>query len=375
VSTATLTSQPTLKAPRTLAPWQKLIAPLVTPDVFDFWAGQLNRSWSWSTPMARITERRDEARDTVTLVLRTNRHCADIKPGQHVMVGAQVNGRLVSRSYSPSCIDTAKGLIEITVKRVEGGALSTHLCRDAQVGEVLTLGQVFGDMVWPRQAQGGFLFLAAGSGITPFMALIRDHAARGRAHPVHLIYWARTRADLCFVNELRQLSTRVPLLHCEFVLTDEPGLGPNELSGMISADQIQRMVPDLNRRHVRICGPAGFVDTARELTQGRAQSVVAEGFTPPLPTDLESLEGEVTVTLQRSGRQLFVPRQQSLLDALEAQGLKPASGCRMGVCHTCVCPRVQGQTQDMLTGERQSEGMQAVRLCVSRACTDLTLDI
>jgi len=164
VSTATLTSQPTLKAPRTLAPWQKLIAPLVTPDVFDFWAGQLNRSWSWSTPMARITERRDEARDTVTLVLRTNRHCADIKPGQHVMVGAQVNGRLVSRSYSPSCIDTAKGLIEITVKRVEGGALSTHLCRDAQVGEVLTLGQVFGDMVWPRQAQGGFLFLAAGSG-------------------------------------------------------------------------------------------------------------------------------------------------------------------------------------------------------------------
>ncbi len=357
------------------APWQRLIAPLVSPDVFDFWAGLLNPTWSWAQPLARVLERREEARDTVTLVLRPNRHCAPVLPGQHVLVGAEVHGRRVTRSYSPSCVDPTTGLLEITVKQVDKGQLSTQLCQRTEVGDVLHLGTVFGEMAWPRQTQGAFLFLAAGSGITPFMALIRDHVARSRAQPVQLIYWARTRADLCFVQELRQLCTRVPLLHCEFVLTDEASADPKATTGMISAEQLRDLAPDLHRRHVRICGPAGFVAAAQALTLGRAQSVLAEGFTPAPPVNINSLDGEVQVTLQRSGRVLTVPRQTSLLAALEAQGLQPASGCRMGVCHTCVCPRVQGQTEDLLTGERQMEGGQSVRLCVSRACTDLTLDL
>jgi ferredoxin-NADP reductase len=358
-----------------LPPWQRLIAPLVAPDVFDFWAGLLNPTWSWAQPLARVVARREEARDTVTLTLRPNRHCAQVLPGQHVLVGAEVHGRRITRSYSPSRVDAAAGLLEITVKHLDKGQLSTQLCQRTQVGDVLHLGTVFGEMNWPRQTQGAYLFLAAGSGITPFMALIRDHVARGRAQPVQLIYWARTRADLCFVNELRQLNTRVPLLHCEFVLTDEAIEDPQAPSGMVSAEQLAHLAPDLHRRHVRICGPAGFVAAAQGLTQGRAQSVLAEGFTPAAPADIDSLEGTVQLTLQRSGRVLTVPRQASLLAALEAQGLQPASGCRMGVCHTCVCPRVQGQTQDLLTGEREAEGGRSLRLCVSRACTDLTLDL
>ena len=65
----------------------------------------------------------------------------------------------------------------------------------------------------------------------------------------------------------------------------------------------------------------------------------------------------------------------SLLEALEAQGLNPPSGCRMGVCHTCVCQRHSGTTLDTLTGERNAEPDMAVRLCVSRACSDLSLDL
>ena len=77
---------------------EKLIAPLVEPAVFDFWAGLINPAWSWSRSLARVVERRVEALDAVTLVLQPNRHCGKVRPGQHVNVSAWVNGRRTTRS-------------------------------------------------------------------------------------------------------------------------------------------------------------------------------------------------------------------------------------------------------------------------------------
>jgi ferredoxin len=154
-------------------------------------------------------------------------------------------------------------------------------------------------------------------------------------------------------------------------------LQPGEVSGLISTEQLNTLVPDLIERQVHVCGPGGFVATARELIEPVAERFVAEGFTPP-PVAAPTEPAEATtvqVHLQRSGRTLAVRTDQTLLQALEAQGLNPPSGCRMGICHTCSCPRVEGRTQDSLTGEHTQEATQPVRLCVSRACTDLTLDL
>ena len=81
------------------------------------------------------------------------------------------------------------------------------------------------------------------------------------------------------------------------------------------------------------------------------------------------------VTLAASGRTLTVPRGQSLLTALEAQGIKPASGCRMGICNTCACGKVSGATRHLHTGESASEPVSALRLCVNAATSDLVLDL
>jgi ferredoxin len=79
--------------------------------------------------------------------------------------------------------------------------------------------------------------------------------------------------------------------------------------------------------------------------------------------------------LTRSQRELEISTATSLLEALEAQGVRPESGCRMGVCQSCVCTRIQGTTQDMLNGELSGESDMNVRLCVSRAGSDLALNL
>jgi stearoyl-CoA 9-desaturase NADPH oxidoreductase len=363
--------------PSTAGWLQRLAAPVVDPEVFDFWVQHLNPAWSWSRPLATIVERRVEARDTVTLVLKPNGHVGGFLPGQHVNVSAQVNGRRVTRSYSLTNVPSRSRRMSITVKRVEGGALSTHLVQQARVGDVLGIGPAFGEMTLPAQPQGRWLFLAAGSGITPLMGLTRALAAQNMPVELTLLYWVKTHAELCFLQELRALSTRFPRFRLQVIVTHEAPVVPGEAQGLISAQQLAQLVPGLSEQQVFACGPGGFIEAARGLCEGTSQAFVAEGFTPAAPVALPAATDArmVRVTLQRTGRELQLSTGLSLLDALEAEGLNPPSGCRMGVCHSCVCPRVEGTTQDMQSGDTQSEGNMAVRLCVSRACTDLTLDL
>lgn len=353
----------------------RLAQPLVDASVFDFWTGLVNPAWSWERPLARVVERRVEAQDTVSLVLKPNRHCGRFVPGQHVNVSAEVNGRRTTRSYSYTGIPNRKGLISLTVKRSEGGKLSTHLCRDLREGDVVELGQAFGDMTLPAQPQGAWLFLAAGSGITPLMSLTRSLAAQGMPVDLTLVYWVKTRAELCFIQELRQLAATHKRFTLHTVLTHEAQHLADEASGFISAEQLATLVGDLSAQQVYACGPGGFVDTARTLTAGVARSFKAEGFTPSAPATHTAAATTVRVHLQRSGRDLEVSSGGSLLEALEAQGLNPASGCRMGICHTCVCTKHSGTVQDINTLDMDTEGDTTVRLCVSRATTDVTLDL
>jgi ferredoxin-NADP reductase len=364
---------------KTASPLGRLIEPLIDPGVFDFWMSRINPAWSWARPLARVVERRVEAQDTVTFVLKPNRHVGSFQPGQHVNLSAEVNGRRTTRSYSytgtPKLKGRGKGLISFTVKRSEGGKLSTHLCRDLRVGDVVELGEAFGEMTLPAQPQGQWLFLAAGSGITPLMSLTRSLAAQNMPVDLTLIYWAKTRAELCFLLELRELAARHDRFKLHIVLTHEAHLLAGEHAGFISAEQLAELAGDLSAQQIYACGPGGFVDTARSLTAGVARTFLAEGFTPRAPSGVASEAVTVRVRLERSGRELAVSSGSSLLDALEAQGLNPPSGCRMGICHTCVCTKRSGTVQDMNTLDQDTEGDTSVRLCVSRATTDVTLDL
>ena len=363
-----------LRSPKRPRGLRRLIHACVAPSVFDFWAQRLDRTWTWDRPLARIVERRPESRDAVTLVLRPNRHFRGFRAGQHINVSAEIDGASVTRSYSLSDAPRADGLLAITVRRVEGGKLSRRLFDSACVGDVLHIGPAFGEMTWPQAHDAGWLLLAAGSGITPLMALVREHASRAMPAPLTLLYWARTREELCFADELLALADAHPdfAVHC--LLTRETdNEGDVAPAGRLDAAQLAALVPDAAQRRVYACGPSGFVDTARALLDGNARSFNAEAFTPPTRSFDDS--GEAVVTLQRSGRTLTVPRGQSLLKALEARGLKPASGCRMGICNTCACGKSAGATRDLATGEIRTEPASALRLCISAAAGDIELDL
>ena len=345
----------------------------VSPAFIDFWASHLNPAWSVERPLARIVGRRQESPDAVTLLLAPNRHWRGFAPGQHLSVGAEIEGVRVARSYSLSDAPRADGRLAVTVRRVPGGKLSTHLCHHARVGDVLELGPAFGEMTLPAAPTAPLLFLAAGSGITPLMALIRAQAAQGMPVPLTLVYSARTRADLCFVDELRRLAKAYTTFSVHFALTREAASAVDETFGRVDDALLAERAPGLADRIVYACGPGEFVAHARALLATQVRSFQAEAFTPP-PRVVEE-GGHVQLTLSASGRTLDVPRGMPLLAALEAEGLKPAAGCRMGICNTCACAKRSGTSRDLHTGEATAEPLSALKLCVSSAVTDLVIDL
>ncbi|MEF3081800.1 ferredoxin reductase [Luteimonas sp. SMYT11W] len=353
---------------------RRLATPFVVPPVFDFWAQRLHPTWSWERPLARVVAHAPAASNAVTLTLKPNRHWAGAQAGQHVNLTADIDGVRITRSYSLDAPVAADGRITVTVKGVDEGRMSRHLLAAARRGDVFDIGPAFGDLVLPAQVDGNWLFLAAGSGVTPLMALVRQLAGQGMPVPLTLVYWARTRAELCFVDELRALAARRAGFEVRFVLTREAATADDEAAGRIDAALLDTLVPDLATRQVFACGPGGFVATATGLVEDRVPLLRTEAFTPP-PRPQTDDSGMVEVRLARSGRALQLPRGVPLLQALEAEGLKPKSGCRMGICNTCACGKSAGATRDLRTGAANTEATAALKLCISSAVSDLVLDL
>lgn len=350
---------------------KQLFASMINPDVVDFWLQQLHPTWSMQRGLATIVGREQINHDTLTLFLRPNRHVPMFQAGQHLNLTVQINGVRITRSYSPSRHPARPQEIAITVKRMEGGVVSTWLHTQAKLGDVVELDGVFGQMTLPAVDQP-LLLLAAGSGITPMISLLREsyRINKTRPAPTTLLYWVRSPADLAFLTELQQYAAQDAKFAFHLFFTGHPTA--QQGGGRIDQHQLSQAIADPSASLAYVCGGAGFVQTAKQLLEGQVKQLCTEAFSLPV---LDDSSGTVQITLSKQQRTLTIAKHQAILPALEAQGIRPAYGCRMGICNTCVCPKSQGSTTNMLDGSSQHEATQALKICVSSARSDLTLDL
>ncbi|MEC7119740.1 MAG: iron-sulfur cluster-binding domain-containing protein [Pseudomonadota bacterium] len=362
MSSPALATQPSLR---------RLVRDTLPSDLLNFWSSQLHPLWSVDQALAQVVGRQISAEGSVTLTLKTNRHVQMPKAGQHMAVRAQVNGVWVERSYSPSVLSDRPKHLSITIKQVEGGKLSTWLTQQAKIGDIVQLGSPFGALQLP-QDQRPIVLLAAGSGITPMISLLRAWQQQPDARPIQLRYWVSRREQACFVEELLCLQQIQPNFSFQLYLTQERAIQAHEQQSRIHAEQFADL-SDLDQSHVLACGSADFVQTAQASLPNVHQWQI-EAFAPPVQSIAVS-DQQVTVTLQRQQRTLHVPIGQSILSALEAAGIAHPSGCRMGLCNTCACAKLSGTTEHLIDRHQQHDADSALRVCVSTAKTDLVLDL
>ena len=334
-----------------------ITTPVVPADYLDVVAPLRNAS----VLRARIEAVRPETRDAVTLVLRPGRGFRRHEPGQYVRLGVDVDGVRLWRAYS---VTSSPGRLSVTVNAVKDGAVSNHLIRKAKRGMLVNLDQPAGDFTLPAARPEKVLFVTAGSGITPVMGILRS--ALHELRDVVLVHSAPEREAVVFGDELRTLAAdgRIRLIERH-----------TRADGRITPTELAALVPDLAERHTWACGPNAMLDDlgAHFAEAGIAQQLHVERFRP---TVIATGDGG-KVTFGRSGTVVDAGGSTPLLDAGEAAGVLMPSGCRMGICFSCVLPMTEGAVRDLRDGSITTavEGDNVlVQTCVSAAAGNCHLD-
>ncbi|MBY8889046.1 2Fe-2S iron-sulfur cluster binding domain-containing protein [Streptomyces sp. PTM05] len=328
----------------------------------------------------RIRDIRQETPTTRTLVLEDAAGEArpfTFRPGQFFTLVADLDGSPVRRAYSASSVPGAPYL-ELTVKHVEGGHFSTHAHRVLRPGDRLAVRGPSGTFHTPASAPGHLVLIAAGSGVTPMMSMIRTHLADPEP-PVRidLLYSSRGPEDIIFGEELTRLEKDRPgRLTVTHVLTSR--------DGRLDAEGIRRWVTGLTpsgSAHHFVCGPEAMMDTV--------QDVLRRLGVPDERTHQERFSGGVTTSavvapqemrIEKNGSLLgsaVVEPGQTLLDAGLATGLPMPYSCTVGSCGECMVRLRSGEVaqpeQTCLTPQQRAEGY--VLACVGCPLSRVTLDI
>ncbi|GAA1848346.1 ferredoxin reductase [Actinomadura bangladeshensis] len=352
-----------ITAPRRPGPGRRLVAAarlLTTPLLPEDYLGLVNPLWSATDPRGRVEAVRHEAPAAATLVIRPGRAWRGHRPGQWVRVGVDIGGVRHWRTFSLSSPPRPDGRITITVKAARDGFVSAHLVNGIRPGAFVRLAPADGEFVLPAPVPAKLLFITAGSGITPVMAMLR-HLAAASADAV-VVHFDRTPGDVIFGAELRRMTgIRLHERHTAV----EGRFKPSDLPGVC---------PDWSERDAWACGPGEMLDdlTAFWRAEGAGERLRVERFR----TVLQGGDGEGGhVTFTRSGVEVDADGGTPLLVAGESAGALLPSGCRMGICYGCVGRLCAGKVRDLRTGRVHGEEGEIVQTCVSAAAGPVEIDL
>lgn len=311
----------------------------------------------------RIEQDTDDARVISLAVpeeLRT--HFAFI-PGQHLTVKTLINGSETRRSYS-ICSGLNEPAIRIGVRRVAGGLVSNWLHDHLNVNDVIEVMAPEGRFcVRPDpEAKRHFLGVAAGSGITPLLSIMKSVLSGEPQSRFTLLYGNRRQQSTMFREEIEDLKNLyLTRLSLHLVFSQEHMDAPLS-SGRLDCAGLTRFLGPLvapqQIDQALVCGPHGFNDEVEAaLLQASVppERIHIERFgIPPSSPQVPDLRGEpggsaqARITVIRDGLRREIDFQAdhgNLLEAAAQAGLEVPYSCKSGVCCTCRARLMEGEVR------------------------------
>lgn len=321
--------------------------------------------WRGGRIRLRCVGRVAETPDTTTYILAAHPPLRfDYKPGQFVTLDLPVDGRILRRSYTISSSPSRPHTLSVTVKRVPDGRASAWLHATMAPGLELELTGPHGRFTCADRPAAKLLLIAAGSGITPMMSMLRWAADTRSAADIVMINHVRTPEDVIFALELQHLSAQLGDALRLAVVPSRRGPGQPwfGLTGRFSEAQLRALAPDFMEREIYLCGPGGYMDAARTLVRGLGfpmarlheesfgAAAPARPAVPELPVAVPGIVVETapaslpggTLVFRSSSRSVSCGAGEFILDAAERHAIAVDSSCRSGICGTCRMKKLSG---------------------------------
>ncbi|RAH40564.1 putative cytochrome b5 reductase [Aspergillus brunneoviolaceus CBS 621.78] len=196
--------------------------------------------------------------------------------GQHVAIKANVDGKAVSRSYTPTSNNLDRGVLELVIKCYPDGLLTGQYLADLEIGHEIQLRGPKGAMKYTQGICKRIGMIAGGTGITPMYQLIRAICEDPTdLTEVSLIYANRTEDDILLRRELDQFAQSYPRNLQIWYMLDTPPETWAFGRGYVTAETMKERLPASSPdTKVMLCGPPGMVNASK-------RALVSLGFEAP----------------------------------------------------------------------------------------------
>lgn len=304
-------------------------------------------------------------RDAVVVTLEpVNGGDFDFIQGQYLTFRRDFDGTEVRRSYS-ICAGRGEGVLQVGIKKVEGGAFSTWANDALQTGMVLEAMEPMGSFHTPLQATArrSYLGFAGGSGITPVLSILKTVLAQEPQSDFTLVYANRGVNTIMFREDLEDLKNlymgRLTVIH----VLESDAMDIELFQGRVDAEKCAALFDhwiDVESVDTAfICGPEpmmlGIARALRDhgLTEDQIKFELFASAQPGrlarkdrvAEADSSAQRTQATVTLDGTARSFEMDKGMSVLDAALESALDAPYACKAGVCSTCKCRVLEGEVE------------------------------
>lgn len=283
------------------------------------------------------------------------------KEGQNITIKTIIEGNELRRSYS-LCTAPHEGEIKVAIKSVDGGLFSSF-AQNLKKGDVLEVLPPVGKFNAKLSAQqGNYLAIAAGSGITPVISIIKHTLQAQPDSNFTLIYGNKSRGSIIFFEELEALKNKYMQRFNFINILSREKTDASINYGRIDTsklESLQQLIDFKNFDSAYICGPEEMIFAASAFLENigmEKNKIHFELFTTPGQTYAKKQTAEIiaekdsgpksSITVKLDGRSFDFTlghNGQNILDAALQQGADLPYACKGGVCCTCRAKLVSGE--------------------------------
>lgn len=293
--------------------------------------------------------------------------------GQNITLKKQFNGEEIRRSYS-ICSGSFENELRVAVKKAQGGAFSTFANEQLKKGDVLDVLPPTGNFYTrfsPAQKQN-YLFVSAGSGITPVISLIKTILSTEKESMVTLLYGNKGLSSVIFKEQLEGLKDKyLKRFSIHYIFSREQTEADFNY-GRIDNNKLQQLSRLMNFNSIDnffICGPEPLIHSTKDFLTSRgidSQKIHFELFTTPdkepakiFEAAQQATEEGSEITMRIDGRSFQFNLDyngQTILDAGLDLGADLPFACKGGVCCSCKAKLIEGEVEmDANYGLERSE--------------------
>lgn len=286
------------------------------------------------------------------------------KEGQNITLKKRIEGEDLRRSYS-ICTAPYEKELRIAIKNVEGGKFSKFANDFLQAGDTIEVLPPTGkfNARFTKDKAGNYLAIAAGSGITPVISIIKHTLQTQAGSSFTLVYGNKSRGTIIFFEELEGLKNKY-MQRFNFVnILSQEKTDSEIFYGRVNEEKLtslKQFIAYNTFDEIYLCGPEALIFSANNflLANGIAgNSIHFELFTTPGQT-FQKAPAEVvnpvdnspksSISIRLDGRSFGFDLSftgQSILDAALQQGADLPYACKGGVCATCRAKLIEGSVK------------------------------